>query len=280
MRRRWGWGLAGIGLWMAGCRWVPGLAALWRGGAVWLMQGLHRLTAALPFPALEPLALGVLCLGMGRRGPRRLARALVVILGIYAVLWYPLYWATPAGALSAPDAERLKALCADLIDQLNGSPMRFRPLDDPGVKLARYPEWMAALGVSGLFAPWTGEAILDPRAADACAPFTAVHEQMHLAGIADEGAANIAAWEVCMARGGDWADSARLWALRCALAMLSRMDETAFHRAMDRMSPALRGLFAGLGAVETAPNIVARLLGIARQTSDYDDLVSWLIRSG
>ena len=277
MARRWGWGMLGIGLWMAGCRWVPGLAALWRGGAVRLLQGLHRMTAAAPFPVLEPLALGVICLGLGRRGPRRLAWALAAVFGMYAILWYPLYWAAPADMLPEPDPQRVEALCGELIDRLNGSALSFPPLEDPGVKYARCPEWMAAMGISGLFSPWTGEVILDPRGADGLMYFTAVHEQTHLAGIADEGEANIAAWEVCMARGGAWADSARLWALRYALAMLGRTDEPAAHRVTGRMSPALAARFAELSSADTSPNPVARLLGIARQTTDYDDLVRWVI---
>ena len=139
------------------------------------------------------------------------------------------------------------------------------------------PATLAAMGISGLFSPWTGEVILDPRGADGLMYFTAVHEQTHLAGIADEGEANIAAWEVCMARGGAWADSARLWALRYALAMLGRTDEPAAHRVTGRMSPALAARFAELSSADTSPNPVARLLGIVRQTTDYDDLARWVI---
>ena len=59
-----GCAVVAVGLFMAGTRWVPGLAAAWQGRvATPLLMLLHRLTARAAFPILEPLAVAGLCLG-------------------------------------------------------------------------------------------------------------------------------------------------------------------------------------------------------------------------
>ena len=277
MRHRGLWGIAAVAFWMAACRWMPGLAAHWRGAATAALQALNRGTSALPFPVLEPMALGAVCLSLGRGGRKRLAAALMIAAGVYAALWYPLYFAEPMIRRPEPDVRALESLCEDLVNAPDASEADLPPDGGDGAKLARYPEWMAALGISGLFSPWTGEVILDPGLSPAFAPFTRVHESMHLRGVADEGAANIAAYVECMERGGAYADSARLWALRYALGALARRDGAAYQRALDRLPPALTGRLQ-LRDVEkpVRAHPLARLLGIAFQTTDYDALVRWL----
>ena len=289
MRRGIVWGLAGIAAWMLACRFVPGLAALWQGAVSGAALGmLHRAAAALPFPVIEPLALAVPLMALGRRGPRRLAAALMVAAGMYALLWYPAYWARPAQVCPRSEAARVEALCADLIDALNAADPDFDGAAEAAgdvagvpwarVKAARYPEWMAALGVSGLFSPWTGEVVVNPEASPACRPFTCVHELIHLRGVADEGAANIEAYRACLRRGGAFAYSARLWALRYALERLSATDPEACRRCLGRMNPPLERNFIPFDAAE--PNPVARVLGIGSVTADYDMLVDWLAGEG
>lgn len=265
-----------LSAWLAGCRWVPGLAAGWHGAmALPALRGLHRLTSAAPFPLLEPLALAALPGCLGRRGLRRLA----VIVGIYALLWYPGYWAAAPEVYPAADATQLEALCGRLMDRLNGpAPDLDGVTDALPVKRARYPEWMSALGIAGVFSPWTGEALVDAEASPAALPFTCVHELTHLSGIADEGAANIAAWRECQRRGGAYAYSARLWALRYALQRLSEADPEACRRALTRLDAELVRLLVPLP--EASPNPLAQVLGIGEMTSDYDALVDFLAFTG
>ncbi|MBR1559074.1 MAG: DUF3810 family protein, partial [Clostridia bacterium] len=275
--------LLGIAVCMAGARWVPGLAAAWQGRvATPLLMLLHRLTARAAFPILEPLAVAGLCLGLRRR---RWLDVLLVTLGMAALLWYPAYWARPAENYPAPDAAALERLCVSLTHALDASPLRFNDpydragtvagLPDAAVKPARYPEWMRVLGISGLFSPWTGEAVVDGTA-DALLPFTCVHELQHLRGIADEGAANIAAYVACVEQGGMFADSARLWALRYALPMLRDRDPDAARRVLSRMDAALARLL--VPAEASRGNMIARVLGLEARTTSYDQLVRWLCR--
>ena len=262
---------------MAGFRCLPGLAAAWqRAFALPLLQALHRVSAAIPFPVLEPLALllGAFCLNRRLR-----AAALAFVVGMYALAWYPGYFAAPVAPYEAPGD--LEELCEDLTDALNASALAFEsPCESAGAvagmpwaraKPARYPEWMRGLGIGGLFAPWTGEALVDADAPPGYLPFTCVHELIHLQGVADEGAANIGAWRACMRRGGMYADSARLWALRYALA---RLDAPARGRALERMSDDLRSVMT-FGAPDR-PSLCARLLGIAEPTRDYDALLGYI----
>ena len=224
---------------------------------------LHRLTAQVCFPVMEPLTLGLVLL------PRR--RWAMILPVMLMALWLPRYF-NPVASYEVP--EDVEGLCIQLIGELNEAPLAFdEPFDTAGeaaglpwarVKPVRYPEWMRALGLAGLFCPWTGEAVVDPGAPPGYLPFTCVHELMHLRGIADEGQANIEAYQACMEYGGMYADSARLWALRYGL---GHMDEDARARVLrhvsDRLSPFIR-------IAEPSRLRVPRKLG------DYDALLGWL----
>ena len=224
---------------------------------------LHRLTARVSFPILEPLALGMILL------PRR--RWAAILLGILMALWVPRYF-IPVERYEVPGD--VEGLCIQLVEALNQAPLAFdEPFDTAGeaaglpwarVKPSRYPEWMRALGLAGLFCPWTGEAVVDAGASPGYLPFTCVHELMHLKGIADEGAANIEAYKACMDYGGMYADSARLWALRYGLGHLSEGERVRVLRcASARLCPFIRVFEPG------GPRILRKL-------SDYDALLGWL----
>lgn len=274
------WG--GLGLMMAAFRWIPGLAAGWAVLARRLLWRLHLITAPLPFPALELAALAALAWGLARR---RLLRVVWMAAALCALLWYPAYWADPPAPTPVPEPEALEALCDTLIAALDASPLRFSsPFSDAGaaaglpgavVKPVRYPEWMRRLGAAGLFSPWTGEALVDGGADPAYIPFTCVHELQHLRGIADEGAANLAAYRACLEYGGMFADSARIWALRAALSLLERSDPAAAQRLYNRMDAALARLAAP--TPPRRPNPVAALLGLERMTTDYEAFVVELV---
>ena len=276
--------LLAAGLWMAACRFVPGLAAWWQSTAAQSLSALNALTAAVPFPLAELLIPALAALGVGRSGLRRAATALCAILIVYALLWYPTYFAESAERWPELGPEALEALCLRLSDELNRAPcaqadLREAPavagICNAAVKSARYPEWMWKMGVAGLFFPWTGEVIVDACAPPDYVPFTCVHELMHLRGIADEGAANIAAYRACRQWGGGYARSARLWALQCAVAQLSALDSEAACQVVSRLDVRIARL---IEPAESSPkaNSLARMLGIGRQTTDYSAMIAWL----
>ncbi len=274
------------------CRLYPSAArtALERFSAP-VMARLHRLTAPIPFPVAEPLALALAILLTSslivalrsRRRPRFAARLLLALLSLLAILWGPAL-CLPEEPVPAPSGEQLARLCAGLIDGLNASPLAF---SDAGnvlaraaavaggpsrtVKAARLPGWMALAEAWGMFIPLTGEALVDPAEPEPLMPFTAVHELMHLAGIADEGAANVVAWERCLAAGGPFADSARLWALRYAMGHLRGQDEAAWRAMYAKMEGALKHAFLDCGAEADPPG-----QGLSLVRGDYAALATHL----
>lgn len=274
--------LAGLGLFALACRQSAGFAARWRDGvSLPAMSALHRLTARVPFPVLEPLAVVLAAAALAAvlfTPPRRWLRGLLwgaaILAGSLALLWTPACRVPVDLPPPVTDAGRLAALCDALADALNASGLRFPAaseilaaapqaagMPDCAVKAARYPEWLRARKLAGLFAPPTGEVIVDATSPAPLIPFTAVHELMHLSGIADEGAANIAAWQSCLSAGGAFADSARLWALRYAMGRLAEAD-AASHRSVDRrMNGRLRTVYAACGGdiPPTAANDYAAL---------------------
>ena len=271
-----------------------------------LLRALHRLTAPIPFPVAEPAAFALALLAAialasailravrrrsfmpVRRWLRGMGWTVCLLATLLALTWLPAL-CQPTEAPPTPPADRLEWLCGELIGALNASPLGFPPPDEslrrapeaaglPGcaVKAARYPEWMRAASVSGLFVPLTGEALADASAPAALIPFTAVHELMHLEGVADEGAANIAAWQRCLEAGGPFADSARLWALRYAMGLLLDADGDAWQRARDKMKDPLAQVYQKSGG-EVLPRAASYgLPRLAPTRGDYAALAGWL----
>lgn len=299
------------------CRFVPGFAALWTRGVIRPLSALlSRASAKAPFPLLEAFALAcaawalwgavalpVRCLRarglapLARFAKRLTASALAAALA-YALLWYPAYFAV-GPQVHAATAEQVAALCEALIDRLNASALAFPDVEgalreaeraascldgtavpEGAVKAARFPEWMDALGVAGLYSPWIAEAIVDGSASPSALVFTGCHELMHLKGIADEGRANIAAWTACRRAGGAAADSANLWALRYAMSALRKVDPAAWRACAGRMDAHLVEVFAQMngfsGFAESGDGAVAAMLGIGGAIGSYDALVGWL----
>ena len=271
------------------------------------LMALHQLTARAAFPVAELLAFGAMLLVLAalagalfhairerRLAPilrwlRGLGRSALAVACALAVLWLPAV-VQPVEALPVPTPGQLEWLCGALIDALNASSLSFPEpseslrlapaaagLPEAVVKAARYPEWMRAASVSGLFVPLTGEALADATVPAPLIPFTAVHELMHLDGVADEGAANIAAWNRCLEAGGGFADSARLWALRYAMGLLYRVDEEAWACARGKMKDPLARVYMDCGgeALAGAPR-ASRFPRLSLQRGDYAALARWL----
>ena len=290
----------------AASRCSPRFAALWsRTVIAGYARAASGLTGRLAFPLVEILAIAcgaalLTLLAAGRfRAALRLGWGLpALLLAGYGLIWYPLYF-TPAGrpcAVHAPaDADALARLAEGLVAALaekdGAAACRSAPIladapftfSQPRPKEARYGEWMRAGRLAGLFLPWTAEAVYSPERPAAARPFTACHELAHLMGIADEGQANIAAYRACVRAGGEWARSARLQALACALPRLSALDGAAWERCvagLDARSYADLQAMGGLrGLPRGMPGLIGRLtewLGIRGSLEDYAALEDYL----
>lgn len=277
-------------------RLFPAFSRFWAGAIA--RPGLRLLSAAgnrLPFPLLEWGALvlgGILAMALLfrllRRGPLRAcalamkcaARIALALFWLFAALWYHLYFAEPTQQLTATAAQ-LAASCRALIQNLNDAALDFSQLpEDLPAKFAALPGWMDALNITGFASFFTGEALISPELPGAAVPFVAAHEAMHLRGHADEGATNLAAWEDCLRRGGSYAESARLWALKDSLALLRRADPKTWADCRTELSPRLARLLRELGGETSRPSDGAiaafSLLGVGEAVQSYEILALYL----
>ena len=219
-------------------------------------NAISQLTGRFPIPFYALLAAACL---LGMRRPRRVACALTASL---LLMWFPAYFAPRAPITAAGEAE-VRALCENLIDALNRSQLEFTDSAipqaiaavqaDSGCELPEYAvkfgpaRLLNALGLAGIYVPWTAEALINPNLNAAALPFTAVHELTHRLGIADETQANLAAWKISLRAGGELADSARLWALRYAMAREREADSGKWAALIHRMNASTRERFYQMG---------------------------------
>lgn len=215
-----------------------------------------------------------------RRFMRCITSVMLAAFALSVLAWYPLYF-QPQEAYFA-DADDIYACARTLIDEINASPADIGLPDDLPAKLARFPGWMDALDISGVCSFLTGEALVSPELPASALPFVAVHESMHLRGHAGEGAANIAAWHECMARGGAYAASANLWALRYAMGILQREAMPLHDAALSAMDADTLHLYRECGGAypDVSPHPLLRrihiFLGIESRTQDYEILAPYL----
>ena len=277
-------------------RLLPDFAARW---SDWVARPMLKRIALiggrLPFSLMEWGLLALIlahCIGfilrLYRRGVmqaivhllRRICTLLMALVWLLAALWYPLYFAEAPLRITATSAQ-LAASCRALIDELSATSLDFSmPPEDLPAKQAAFPFWMDALNLAGFASFLTGEALISPELPDAAVPFVAVHESMHTLGHADEGQTNLAAWEECLRRGGVYADSARLWALKDSLALLRRTDSDTWSSIRAELPLGIADLLAQLDG-ETAPPgdgalAVLAPLGLAESVQSYDYLALWL----
>lgn len=276
----------------------PPFARAWASiAALPALRLLNAATMRLPFCLLEwglitycglnLAAAARLCI---RRRPRRalrllgrrLARLSLLIVFAFAALWLPLYRAVETPEPAASGAQ-LVASCEALIDALNEARPDFSVLpEDLPAKRISFPFWMRALGITGLFSFPTSEALISPELPNSAAPFVAVHEAMHAQGIAGEGLANIAAWEECMSRGGLYADSARLWALKYSMEAVCGVDPRACAQLQQRMHAhtfaAWREVGGGhrRGVDRRGAQAALSALGAGAAAGDYEILAVYL----
>lgn len=296
--------MGGAALFLLACRLLPGVADIWLTAVFAPISGaLSALSGRWGFALAEPLALllGASLVFLLFRSRRGACLLLSVVVAGYALLWAPAYFVAPRRPVGKADASALATVCAELVERLNACeaftlPDNFeqraletallvdtpaRPAAAP--KYARYPEWMRVLTVAGIYVPWTFEALLNPAEAPAGQPFTAVHELMHMGGIADEGQANICAYEACSRAGGAFAYSADLWALRYALEEMRALEPALGNAFVQALTASVRSDFFAIGGV--SPSTSARggvvqaflqVSGIAAKTDSYGALAAWL----
>lgn len=274
----------------------PGLAMAWREHVSLPLLSLMRVVGdSLPFSLLESSALLLAAIlaacfaaELLRRGAaralsgvlRRIVCLLLALLWLYLGMWYPLYFGKDH--VCEVGSADLAANCEILIERLNASPLVFEQTMDLPVKRAVLPVWLRAGRLAGFCAFFTGEAFVDPDLPDCTLPFVAMHERMHLLGHAGEGAANIAAWQVCMELGGPWAESAMLWALHYSMGSLREMNPIRHASLVQAMDDATYAAFLRCGGssqpspLSGAMQWLCTLLGISESVQDYDILASYL----
>lgn len=263
---------------------------------------LRAISTRFPFPMFEMIGLGVIYFVLSKWIQKKyshLLSMLLILFSFYSLLWYPAYWTNLSTDIS--ESSNLESLCLSLIEELNQTQISSLSADDAiqtaiqavsaytnsnlpknAAKIARYPEWMRLFNLSGLYSPWTGEALIDGDTFPGALIFTICHELMHGEGIADEGDANIAAWNVCIAWGGEAASSAKLWALRYAMPLLRESDETAWRTCLRRMNSSTAFAFRamnGYSKIARASSPLLALLGLSTHTQNYDALIGHLTGS-
>ena len=211
---------------------------------------------------------------------RRLTALLTSAAIAFGALWLPLY--ARETRRYAASAGQMNALCAELIALINESEPDFALLPELPAKPARFPEWMRRMNLSGFYSFITGEAFIAPDLPRASLPFVAVHEAMHGEGIAGEGEANIAAWARCMELSDAYADSARLWALKYAMAALYAADPALYAARRREMSPICFELYRQVGgkpsvsAYASGAQAAFSAMGAGAAAGDYEILAVYL----
>lgn len=235
---------------------------------------LARAASAVPFPLGEILliagvpaiALSILWSAIRWKAPRGAAFALSLVFLLYAVLWAPQCHVPAMAAESSSDAARLAQLSRTLARQAeslrdmamaeqesSGTVLKEardavaslnlsgQPLAAP--KFSRYPEILRALNIAGVYAPWTGEAIVSPDEPSFTLPFLAAHELAHAAGVAREDEANYVAYRACMTGSARFQYAATIYAFRYAMDALRAADATQWLEIRSGLSDGVRDDF-------------------------------------
>lgn len=215
---------------------------------------------------------------------------LSALLLTYGALWAPLYAATPISA-SMPfysarmDERELSALClslaerAEAVDAHRQAGTFALPYDEAAMlrlageaiaqvtgravsapKALRYPELFDALGIAGMYVPWTRESLINPNDVPVALPFTACHEAAHQAGYAREEEANYIAWLACLAGDDSFQYAGYLNILKYSMDLLRASDEALWSACASSMGAGVRADFAALGGFTTARPTRARAL--------------------
>lgn len=201
-----------------------------------------------------------------------LAHASPVFL-FYTLTWGLLYYRAPVSTLLQYDtaparAEELRTLCEDLVEEANLTRSRladssiygispesilgkapqaylntstpFLKYNTPSIKMATGSRLLAAMGTSGIYTFWSGEANVNRINSNVDLPAVALHEMAHQMGFASEDEASYIAWLA----GKDHPDplfqySARYNVVWRSLRRLWNIDSTSAQTLYSRLDPAV-----------------------------------------
>jgi len=120
-----------------------------------------------------------------------------------------------------------------------GPPLEALP-HDARPKGSLFSPLLARLGISGIFVPFTGEALVDTLIPEVEMPFSASHELAHLQGWAREDEASFVAYAACRAHAApDFRYSGALMASLHACAALAARDGESAKRVAAARAPAV-----------------------------------------
>lgn len=137
----------------------------------------------------------------------------------------------------------------------------------PGPRMLRTTLLIRRLGITGVYAPWTGEPLLMADLPGAGAHFTAAHESAHQRGIARESDANAMGYLLALeAAGAEPRYAAALFLQRQVLAALARRDpEATLARVRERLPGVQRDVEA---LAAWARSVAGPAQDLARQAND------------
>jgi hypothetical protein len=137
----------------------------------------------------------------------------------------------------------------------------------PGPRTLLTTPVLRRLGMAGVYAPWTGEALVMADLAGASFHFSAAHESAHQRGIARESDANAMAYLLALdAPAAETRYAAALFLQRQALQGLARRDPETVLRLVQERHP---GVQRDVEAIAARSRSVAGLAGdLARQAND------------
>ncbi len=298
---------SGFSAWFADRISMPLTGLIARGTAL-IRWPIGEVLMVVGAPLILPLLLWSL---IRRKPPKGVALALSVVLLIYAVLWVPLCH-VPGKALEAYETWRLMKLTRTLAQQADdlreeaapekeGSAettllqardavlslgLTDQPLSKP--KFSKFPQILRTLKIAGLYAPWTGEAIVSPDEPGFTLPFLATHELAHAAGIAREDEANYAAYLACMKGDARFQYAGTLYALRYAMDALRGINLNKWFEIRREFTGGVRDDFtriddlgdaaSGFSAfADRTAEAFLRLSGQPAGLSSYTGMVNFLL---
>ncbi len=227
-----------------------------------LSRFMQALIDPIPFALAEIMLPVLLLFILLRFRPCRLAQWAAEVLCtfstallLYAALWGPLYACTPLPSATISAVE-VQSLCTGLIETLNDlapcqaasnditaiaqesvrlmNGVTGRPLSSP--KIAWHSGAFHALGIAGIYFPFTFESILSSADIAPALRFTACHELAHQAGWAREEEASFIALIACLQGDEAFQYSGYFSLMTSAMRLLHALDEAAWQACVQQMN--------------------------------------------
>ncbi len=239
-------------------------------------EGLMRITIRIPVPLAEILIIAgasLFAMALARAVYRdlrtasrghaqalrnlieRAALAMSGLLLSYVLLWSAQLNAPKLAALEGQtySTAELSSYCAELISDVNALSAKASDIDTlpRNVKFARYPELMKALGMGGVYVPWTGETIISELEPNLSLPYIAAHESAHAQGYAREDEANYIAYQTCRQSGVRSRYSGTMYALYYCMEALHDRDAVLWNQTRMEMNQAVQRDYYSLNGLRT-----------------------------